>query len=53
MEELESTNQQYVALKKEFPRLGSLFNPKHEKWKDREFAVAFDEDNDPDVDGFK
>jgi hypothetical protein len=53
MTELESTNQRYVALLTEFPRLGSPFNPKHEKWKDREFASAFDEDNDPDVDGFK
>lgn len=53
MAELEGNNQPYVAVKEEFPRLGSPFDPKHDKWKNREFAIAFDEDGDPIVDGHK
>ena len=53
MAELDANDQQYVAINVELPRLGTPFNPKHEKWKDREFALAFDDDTDPDVDSHK
>ncbi len=53
MAELEANNQPHVALNRELPKLGSPFNPKHEKWKNREFVPAYDEDSDPVVDGYK
>lgn len=53
IEEFEANDQPYVALNKELPRLGSPFNPKHEKWKNREFVLAYDEDSGPVVNGHK
>jgi len=53
MAEFEGNNQPYVAVNQELPRLDSPFDPKHDKWKNREFTIAYDEDGDPIVDGHK
>ena len=33
------------------PRIGSPLDPDHERWRNREWAPALDDDPDPEVDG--
>lgn len=51
--ELEANGESYVVANEQLPRLGSPFNPSHQKWSETEFAIEYDEDSDPAVFGHK
>ncbi len=55
MDLLEQSNQSYIIVNKELPRIGigSPVDAEHNRWEGREWACGFDEDEDPVVGGYK